>query len=104
MSDFREDAIETIKALHYEGSNIFCEIGFASAISKCMLALHELPVNEGKWIKMSDADGVYWACSEYGEDIPRVVTQYDPRYDAYPRLESINPTSYCPHCGVKMQR
>lgn len=57
----------------------------------------------GKWIKMSDADGVYWACSECGEDIPR-ISHYNPQFDLFPRLESIEKTRYCPHCGAKMDR
>lgn len=60
------------------------------------------PVVRGKWIKMSDADGVYWACSECGEDIPRVA-HYNPQFDLFPRLESIDRTRFCPHCGAKME-
>ena len=33
---------------------------------------------KGKWIMMSDADGVYWTCSECGEEIPR-VSHYNPQ-------------------------
>lgn len=63
-----------------------------------------LPSTEktGKWIKMSDADGVYWVCSECGEDIPR-ISHYNPQFDLFPRLESINKTNYCPNCGAKME-
>lgn len=57
----------------------------------------------GKWIKMSDADGVYWACSECGEDIPRVA-HYNPQFDLFPRLESIDRTRFCPNCGARMDR
>ena len=60
------------------------------------------PVKHGTWIKMSDADGVYWACSECGEDIPRIA-HYEPQFDLLPRLESIEKTNYCPHCGAKME-
>lgn len=59
------------------------------------------PVKRGKWITMSDADGVYWSCSECGEDIPRVA-HYNPQFDLFPRLESIDKTNYCPHCGARM--
>lgn len=38
---------------------------------------------EGTWIKMSDADGEYYACSECGEDLPRHIDR----------------THYCPNCG-----
>lgn len=59
------------------------------------------PVKRGRWIKMSDADGVYWACSECGEDIPR-ISHYNPQFDLFPRLESIDRTNYCPNCGARM--
>ena len=59
------------------------------------------PVKHGRWIAMSDADGVYWACSECGEDIPR-VSHYNPQFDLFPRLESIDKTNYCPNCGARM--
>ena len=57
----------------------------------------------GRWIKMSDADGVYWACSECGEDIPRIA-HFDLQFDLFPRLESIDKTNFCPHCGAEMAR
>lgn len=56
----------------------------------------------GKWIKMLDADGVYWACSECGENIPR-VSHFDPQFDLFSRLESIKKTNFCPNCGAKME-
>lgn len=58
-------------------------------------------VKHGHWIKMSDADGVYWACSECGEDIPR-VSHFNPQFDLFPRYESIDKTTYCPNCGARM--
>ena len=64
--------------------------------------LRELPTIEhkkGKWIKMSDADGVYWCCSECGEELPR-VNKFDPRFDLFPRLKSIDKTNFCPNCGA----
>lgn len=57
---------------------------------------------EGEWIKMSDSDGIYWACSVCGEDIPR-ISRFNPQFDLFPRYESINKTRYCPCCGVKMK-
>lgn len=60
------------------------------------------PVKHAQWIKMSDADGVYWACSECGEDIPR-VSHFNPQFDLFPRLESIDRTRFCPNCGAKME-
>ena len=61
----------------------------------------EIEQKHGQWIKMSDADGVYWACSECGEDIPR-ISHFNPQFDLFPRLESIEKTRYCPNCGAKM--
>ena len=55
----------------------------------------------GEWIKMSDRDGVYLACSECGEDLSRIL-HYNPQFDLFPRLESIDKTNYCPNCGAKM--
>lgn len=65
----------------------------------------ELPSVErkkGKWIKMSDADGIYWACSECGEYIPR-VPHYNPQFDLFPRLKSIEKPNFCPNCGADMK-
>lgn len=60
------------------------------------------PIKHGRWIKMSDTDGVYWACSECGEDIPRVA-HFNRDFDLFPHLESINKTNYCPNCGADMR-
>ena len=84
-----------------------CYNGYSDTYDKAYIigVLEEVPtidpVKYGKWIKMSDADGVYWACSECGEDIPRVA-HYNPQSDLFPRLESIDKTNYCPNCGAKM--
>ena len=59
------------------------------------------PAVHGEWIKMSDADGVYFACSECGEDIPRIA-HYNPQFDLFPKMESIDRTRFCPYCGAKM--
>lgn len=40
---------------------------------------------KGRKIKMSDADGVYYCCSECGEEVLRTWI-------------------YCPNCGAKMER
>ncbi len=56
---------------------------------------------KGKWIKMSDADGIYWTCSECGEDIPG-VSRFDSRFYLFPRLERIEKTNFCPNCGADM--
>lgn len=61
------------------------------------------PVRHGKWIKMSDADGIYYACSECGNELTRIES-FDPQFDLFPRLKSIDKTNYCPNCGAKMER
>lgn len=60
------------------------------------------PIRHGHWVKMSDADGVYWCCSECGVELPRVVYSFDREFDLFPRCKSIEKTSYCPHCGARM--
>ena len=60
-------------------------------------------VKHGEWIKMSDADGVYWACSECGEALPR-IPHYNPQFDLFPGLKSIDKTPYCPKCGARMDK
>ena len=57
---------------------------------------------KGHWIKMSDADGVYWTCEECGINMPR-FSRYNPQFDLFPQLESIEKTNYCPSCGAKME-
>lgn len=63
---------------------------FAETPDKMYQQIRELPnidpVKHGKWIKMSDADGVYLACSECGEDIPRALLK----------------RNFCPNCGARM--
>jgi len=59
------------------------------------------PVRHGHWIKMSDADGHYYACSECGNELTRIES-FDPQFDLFPRLKSIDKTNYCPNCGCKM--
>lgn len=41
----------------------------------------------GEWIKMSDADGTYWCCSECGEELYRLCDK----------------TNFCPNCGADMR-
>ena len=69
-------------------------ITYAKELRKVIDRINALPSAEpqrkkGKWIKMSDADGIYWACSECGEDIPRT--------------ESIDKINFCPNCGADMR-
>ena len=57
---------------------------------------------KGKWIKMSDADGIYYACSECGKEISR-VPHFNPQFDSFPRLKSLEKTNFCPNCGADMR-
>lgn len=57
---------------------------------------------KGKWIKMSDADGNYYACSECGEEIPR-VPHFNPQFNIFPQLKSLEKTDFCSHCGADMR-
>ena len=59
------------------------------------------PVRHGRWIKMSDADGHYYACSECGEELYREWS-FDRQFDIFPKKKSIDKTQFCPHCGAKM--
>lgn len=70
--------------------------------SFCALQRPADSVRHWKWIKMSDADGVYFACGMCGESLSR-FTHYDPQFDLFPKLKSIEKTNYCPHCGVRME-
>ena len=71
----------------------------------CLHRLKELLTAErrGKWIKMSDRDGIYWACSECGYELPRFMP-FDRQFDLFPSLKSTDRTNYCPCCGVKMEK
>lgn len=115
MSDLisRQAAIEAIKDFkngaaewrdeQEEQSDIWhrADSAVASAL-EIGLRIKKLPTAQerktGKWIKMSDGDGIYWACSECGDDIPRIA-KFNPQFDLFPRMESIEKTKYCPNCG-----
>lgn len=62
------------------------------------------PVWHGTWVKMSDADGTYYVCSECREELPRVVVSFNPQFDLFPELKCIDKTTYCPNCGARMDR
>lgn len=100
------DADDLIRSVHDEWDEclVWDESGESTANEMERIINNKLTIDlvkHGKWIKMSDADGVYWACSECGENIPR-ISHYNPQFDLFPRLESIDKTNYCPHCGAKM--
>ena len=61
-------------------------------------------IKHGRWVKMSDADGIYYVCSECGNELPRVIDSFNPQFDLFPKLKCIDKTTYCPNCGAKMER
>lgn len=82
-----------------ELKNITSDIWLLDRINE--LPIEVEPVVHGKWIKMSDADGVYYACSECGNELPR-INSFDRQFDLFPKLKCIDKTAYCSHCGCKM--
>lgn len=68
-----------------------CYNGFSDAYDKARIidAIDEQPtikvgpVRYGRWIKMSDADGIFYACSECGEWCKET-------------------NNYCSNCGARM--
>lgn len=87
----------------------FMTVGYDKAVADVVVTAHRQPTADVRenvkahWITMSDADGVYYACSVCGEDIPR-VSHFDPQFDLFPRLESIDKTYFCPNCGARMEK
>lgn len=60
------------------------------------------PIIHAHWVKISNADGLYYCCSNCGEDLPRYYTER-PTYDnPFPNMESIDKTPRCFYCGAKM--
>lgn len=51
----------------------------------------------GKWIKMSDADGTYYCCSECGEELYQLY-----RVWTFGK-SSIAKAKYCSYCGTRME-
>lgn len=73
--------------------------GIKQQVAK-MPTIEAEPIRHGKWIKMSDADGYYYACSECGEELYRKWF-FDREFDLFPKKVSIDKTQYCPNCGSK---
>ena len=76
-------------------------VGDSIAIIKNAPTIEAEPVKHGKWVKMSDADGYYYACSECGEELYREWI-FDREFDLFPKKKTIDKTRYCPNCGAKM--
>lgn len=104
MSDLisREAVIERIKRMA-DGYS-YLEVPTDYLIQE-LKKIEEAPtidaVKHGRWIKMSDADGQYYCCSECGEELYRKWT-FDREFDLFPKKESIEKTMYCYNCGARM--
>lgn len=86
-----------------------CYNGFSDAYDKARILdlVDEQPtvntrsIRHGQWVKMSDTEGIYYACSECGNELTR-INSFDPQFDLFPKLECIDKTAYCPNCGCRM--
>lgn len=86
-----------------------CYNGFSDAYDKVRILdlVDEQPtvntrsIRHGRWVKMSDTEGIYYACSECGNELTR-INSFDPQFDLFPKLECIDKTAYCPSCGCRM--
>lgn len=73
-------------------------------ITRIQIGLRKLPRRKkGRWIKMSDADGYYYACDQCGENLPRYRTESPTSDNPYPPKHSIDKTKFCPNCGADMR-
>lgn len=112
MSDLisREEAIEAIEEYAdrlqmvnwKENPNVPYKV---HSLNWCINMIRDMPsidaVKHGKWIKMSDADGMYYCCSECGEELYRSWS-FDREFDIFPHKKSIEKTMYCSNCGARM--
>ena len=55
-----------------------------------------------RWVKMSDSDGYYYCCPECGEELYRIWS-FDPRFDLFPKKQTIDRTNFCSNCGADMR-
>ena len=98
-----EEAIEILSDMRAE-YNLWGDENEATryhVLSWAIQAMRAEP-KHGMWVKMSDADGIYYACSECGNDLPRVIDSFNPQFDLFPKLKCIDKTTYCPSCGARM--
>lgn len=85
--------IDARRGLHQQCESLFRDKKIADQIywylcdglEECEEA--ETERKNGEWIKMSDADGAYWCCSECGEELYRLCDK----------------TNFCPNCGADMR-
>lgn len=106
-----EDIVNTlgnmIEVIGYDGKNLLLRgqrIGLNSAMGQIRSAptIEAEPIIHARWVKMSDADGLYYCCGNCGEDLPRYYIER-PTYDnPFPNMESIDKTPRCPYCGAIM--
>ena len=96
-ADALKDRLQT---LSYDDWNQGVSTTWANAYAECADMVEDMPTIEPErksdWIKMSDRDGIYYACNECGEDLMRFR-------NIYGKLQSVNPTDFCPNCGADMR-
>lgn len=98
---------DRLDALAYDDWNQGIRISWADACKDLARIVREEcaadiePVEHGRWIEKSDAEGTYYICSECGYELPR-IDSFDPQFDLFSKLKCIDKTAYCPNCGCKM--
>ena len=91
-----------------DGDSEFIREAALWAVTKAKEVIDNLPAESvdaeatATWVKMSDADGVYFCCSECGNALPRYREANLTSDGKFPAMVSIHKTVYCPTCGVHM--
>lgn len=87
----RNAACDKMTELYNEDLEAYCvPIPESFDAERAVKAINELPSaqpgpKKGEWIRMSDADGIFYACSECGEWNKETI-------------------EFCPNCGVEMRK
>lgn len=87
----RNAACDKMMELYNEDLEAYCvPISESFDAERTVEAINELPSaqpgpKKGEWIRMSDADGIFYACSECGEWNKETI-------------------DFCPNCGVEMRK
>lgn len=80
-----DDFIAQTRELYNQAGWGFRDIHYSQSAVEFNLSMMPTidPVRYGRWVKMSDADGIFYGCSECGEWHKEM-------------------SNYCPNCGAKM--
>ena len=76
-------------------------------VKECVLSAPTIeaePIIHAHWVTRSDNCGMFYCCSNCGEDLPRYYTERPTWDNPFPNMESIDKTPRCPHCGAKMNK